>query len=59
MLLCLKYKNTTYLERREKGIDHKCLGEDPEIPQRRDLKGSYIGISEFYFENCAKLWHNS
>jgi hypothetical protein len=38
-----------------KGIHHNCLGEDPEIPQRRDLEGSYIGISEFYFENLAKL----
>jgi hypothetical protein len=23
------------------------------------LEGSYIGISEFYFENIAKLWNNS
>jgi hypothetical protein len=41
------------------GIHHNCLGEDPEIPQRRDLEGSYIGISEFYFKNLAKLQNNS
>jgi hypothetical protein len=40
-------------------MDYKCLGEDLEIPQRRELKGSYIGISEFYFENYAKLQNNS
>jgi hypothetical protein len=51
--------NTTYLERREKAYTIKCLGEDPEIPQRRELKGSYKGISEFYFENLTKLWNNS
>jgi hypothetical protein len=51
--------NTTYLERREKTYTIKCLGEDPEIPQRRELKGSYKGISEFYFENLTKLWNNS
>jgi hypothetical protein len=27
----------------------------PKIPHMRDLKGSYEGISEFYFENLAKL----
>jgi hypothetical protein len=42
-----------------KCIHHNCLREDLEIPQRRDLEGSYIGISEFYFENIAKLWNNS
>jgi hypothetical protein len=35
--------NTTYLERREKAYTIKCLGEDLEIPQRRELKGSYKG----------------
>jgi hypothetical protein len=51
--------NTTYLERREKAYTIKCLGEDPEIPQRRELKGSYKGISKFYFENLTKLQNNS
>jgi hypothetical protein len=40
--------NATYLERREKAC--KCLGENPEIPQRRDMKGSYTGISKFYLK---------
>jgi hypothetical protein len=44
-------KNTKYLERRE-GIHHKCLGDDPQIPQMRDLRGSYKGISEFYLKVC-------
>jgi hypothetical protein len=43
-----------HILRGQKGIHHNCLGEDPEIPQRRDLEGSYIGISKFYFENIAK-----
>jgi hypothetical protein len=51
--------NITYLERREKAYTIKCLGEDPEIPQRRELKGSYKGISEFYFKNLIKLQNNS
>jgi hypothetical protein len=51
--------NTTYLERREKTYTIKCLGEDPEILQRRELKGSYKVISEFYFKNLTKLWNNS
>jgi hypothetical protein len=41
-------KNTTYFERREKA--YTCLGKDLEIPQRRDLRRSYIGISEFYMK---------
>jgi hypothetical protein len=57
MLLCYQKYHIFWEER--KGIHHKCLGEDPEIPQRRDLEGSYIGISEFYFENFAKLQNNS
>jgi hypothetical protein len=57
MLLCYQKYHIFWEER--KGIHHKCLGEDPEIPQRRDLEGSYIGISEFYFENLAKLRNNS
>jgi hypothetical protein len=32
-------KNTTYFERREKAKHHYCLGEDPQIPQMRDLRG--------------------
>jgi hypothetical protein len=51
--------NTTYLERREKAYTIKCLREDPEIPQRIELKGSYKGITEFYFENLTKLQNNS
>jgi hypothetical protein len=57
MLLCYQKYHIFWEER--KGIHHNCLGEDPEIPQRRDLEGSYIGISEFYFENLAKLRNNS
>jgi hypothetical protein len=57
MLLCYQKYHIFWEERR--GIHHNCLGEDPEIPQRRDLEGSYIGISEFYFENIAKLRNNS
>jgi hypothetical protein len=57
MLLCYQKYHIFWAER--KGIHHNCLGEDPEIPQRRDLEGSYIGISEFYFENLAKLQNNS
>jgi hypothetical protein len=41
-------KNTTYSER--EGIHHQCLGKDPQIPQMRDLRGSYKGISEFYLK---------
>jgi hypothetical protein len=48
-------KNTTYFERIEKAKHHCCLGEDPRIQQMRDLRGSYKGNSEFYFENLAKL----
>jgi len=33
--------NTTY-----------CLGKDPKIPQKRDLRESYKGISEFYLKIC-------
>jgi hypothetical protein len=44
-------KNTIYLERRE-GIHHKCLGKDPQIPQTRDLRRSYKGMSEFYLKIC-------
>jgi len=42
--------NTTY-----EGIYHHCLGKDPEIPQKRDLRESYKGISEFYL----KIYENS
>jgi hypothetical protein len=31
------------------------LKRNPQIPHMRDLKGSYEWISEFYFENLAKL----
>jgi hypothetical protein len=31
------------------------LERNPQIPHMRDLKGSYKGISEFYFENFVKL----
>jgi hypothetical protein len=31
------------------------LERNPQIPQMRNLKGSYKGISELYFENFAKL----
>jgi hypothetical protein len=57
MLLCYQKYHIFWEER--KGIHHNFLGEDPEIPQRRDLEGSYIGISQFYFENIAKLQNNS
>jgi hypothetical protein len=57
MLWCYQKYHIFWEER--KGIHHKCLGENLEVPQRRDLKGSYIGISEFYFKNLAKLWNNS
>jgi hypothetical protein len=57
MLLCYKKYHIFWEERKD--IHHKCLGEDLEIPQRRDLEGSYIGISEFYFKNLVKLWNNS
>jgi hypothetical protein len=53
MLLCYQKYHIFWEER--KYIQHKCLGEDPEIPQKRDLEGSYIGIYEFYFKNLAKL----
>jgi hypothetical protein len=37
---------------REKGIAYLLLDEDPQIPHiLRDLRASYKGISEFYFEN--------
>jgi hypothetical protein len=51
-------KNTTYFERRQKAKHHCCLGEDPQIPQIKDLRGSYKRNSEFYFENLAKLRNN-
>jgi hypothetical protein len=40
-------------ERRQNTI--VALERNPQIPHMRDLKGSYEGISEFYFENLAKL----
>ena len=33
-------------------IYHHCLGKDPEILQKRDLRESYKGISEFYLKMC-------
>jgi hypothetical protein len=48
-------KNTTYLERKEKTYTIKCLGKDPKIPQKRDLRGSYTGISKFYLKILQKL----
>jgi len=33
------------------GIYHYCLGKDPEIPQKRDLR-VIQGISEFYLKIC-------
>jgi hypothetical protein len=50
-------KNTTYFERRQNTI--VALERNPQIPHMRDLKGSYKGISEFYFENFAKLQNES
>jgi len=29
-----------------------CLGKDPEIPQKSDLRESYKGIFEFYLKIC-------
>jgi hypothetical protein len=58
-IMLLYYQKYHIFWEERKGIHHNCLGEDPEIPQRRDLKGSYIEISEFYFENIAKLRNNS
>jgi hypothetical protein len=55
MLLCLIPKIPHILSEREKAKHHHCLGKDPQIPQMRDQKGSYKGISEFYFENLKKL----
>jgi hypothetical protein len=52
MLLCYQKYHIFWEERKD--IHHNCLGEDPEIPQRRDLEGSYIGISEFYFWKSCK-----
>jgi len=49
MSLCLIPKIPYALR---EGIYHHCLGEDPEIPQRRDLRESYKGISEFYLKIC-------
>jgi hypothetical protein len=34
------------------GTHHYCLGKDPEIPQKRDMRESYKGISEFYLKIC-------
>jgi hypothetical protein len=42
---------------KRKGIHHKCLGKDSQIPKMRDLRGSYKGNFEFYFENLQKLWN--
>ena len=42
--------NTTYFLR--EGIYHHCLGKDPEIPQKRDMRDSHKGISEFYLKIC-------
>jgi hypothetical protein len=56
--LSTPYKPISYRVRREKAKQHCCLGEDPQIPQMRELRGSYKGNSEFYFENLAKLQNN-
>jgi len=37
------------------GIYHHYIGKDPEIQQKRDLRVSYKGISEFYL----KIYKNS
>jgi hypothetical protein len=53
MILCLIPKIPH--SEREKAKHHHCLRKDPQIPHMRDLRGSYKGISEFYFENLQKL----
>jgi len=50
MLLCLILKIPQILSEREKAKHHHHLGTDPQIPHMRDYKGSYKGISVFYFE---------
>jgi hypothetical protein len=54
MLLCLIPKIPHILSEREKEKHHHFLGKDPEIPYMGDQKGSYKGISEFYFKNLKK-----
>jgi len=34
------------------GIYHYCLGKDPEIPQKRDLRESYKESLMFYLKIC-------
>jgi len=36
------------------GIYHHCLGKDPEIPQKRDMREVIQGISEFYLKICKE-----
>jgi hypothetical protein len=55
MLLCLIPKIPHILSEREKAKHDHCLGKDSQIPHMRDLRRSYKGIFEFYFENLQKL----
>jgi hypothetical protein len=57
-LLCLIPKIPHILSEREKAKYHHCLGKDPKIPYMRDQKGSYKGISKFYFKNLRKKLQN-
>jgi len=43
--------DTIYSKKRE-GIPYTCLGEDPKIPQMRDLKGSYKETLSFISKSC-------
>jgi hypothetical protein len=53
-------RHVTKIGREEKHNIIIALSDDPQIPHiLRDLRVSYNGISEFYFENLQKLWNNS
>jgi len=43
----------------EKGIHHQCLGEDLEIPQKRELRESHTRNLWVLFENLQKLQNYS
>jgi hypothetical protein len=51
-------KNTTYLERREKAHTINALVRIQKY-HRANMRGSYIGISEFYLKILQKLQNNS
>jgi hypothetical protein len=55
MLLYIIPKISHILSERDKAKHHHCLGKNPQIPHMRDLRGSYKGISKFYFKNLQKL----